>query len=293
MPSTKTFSNFFYRVFPQAFWSPYSIRARQVGIIQPMVLLSFDSDTDEDAEAAQGLFERLNILDIPVTFAVPGAQLKHGAKIYQFLHKQGAHFINHGGGPHTEFHDGRYWSVGFYNHKSPAQVRQDIRLGHSIFKDVLGQEPRGFRTPHFGHFQRNQDLALIHTELNRLGGYAFASGSLAYRARRKGPLIPMHGLLEIPVLGTYAWPTRLFDSYGYLVSKADRRVTDSYAHQLLKSIQEFQQRGIPSLLNYYADPSHVVDNAAYFHVLEQVYSLGAKFVSFEDVLQLVKPEAAE
>jgi len=263
----------------------------QAGINEVVIILSFDSDTDGDTEASVRLFSRLKALDIPATFAVPGAQLKVGGKTYTSLLRQGARFINHGGGAHTEFRDGRYWSVGFYNQKSDQAVREDIRLGHRIFLDVLGEEPLGFRAPHFGHFQGDRDLALIHEELETLGSYKFCSSSLAYRTRTHGPLIPLKGLLEIPVAGTYTWPTRLFDSYGYLISKADRRVTDAYAGDLLTSIRQFCAKGRPALLNYYADPSHVAGSVAYFETLKKARDLGVCFSDFHEVLLMA--EAAE
>lgn len=286
----KSFSNAFFHFFPGLFWGSYAERARELSITQPLVLLSFDSDTDQDAEASQKLFARLSALNIPATFAVPGAQLEKGAAIYQALKDQGAQFVNHGGGPHTEFRQGRYWSVGFYNQMSPLDVRADIRKGHRIFESVLGQAPQGFRAPHFGHFQKDQDLDLIHDELGKLGTYRFCSSSMSPRARRLGPVIPMNGLLEIPVTGTYAWPTRIFDSYGHLISKQDRRVTDLYAAKLSEALGQFREKEIPVLLNYYADPSHVADNSAYFEALEEAVDFGLRFVDFNQLLEMVNSE---
>ena len=254
------------------------------------MLLSFDSDTDKDAEDSGKLWEKLNKLKIPATFAVPGVQLENGSAIYKSLHRDGAKFINHGGAAHTAFKDGRYWSVNFYNQMSSEEVREDIRLGHAIFESVIGEAPKGFRAPHFGHFQGNEDLALVHDELANLGGYSFSTSSLSYRSRKSGPIIRMNDTLEIPVTGSYEWPTRLFDSYGHLISKEDRRVTDQYAQKLRESIEQFSKREMPAVLNYYADPSHVASNNAYFEVLEEAVERGVKFIDFDQLLNMVRAE---
>jgi hypothetical protein len=280
--------NRLFNLFPHLFWDPYSIQARESGLQEPLILLSFDSDTDEDADASLSLFERLQDIGIPATFAVPGVQLERGAKAYKALFKQGAKFINHGGAAHTEWRTGRYWSVNFYNQKTPHELREDIRAGHQIFQDVLGQAPIGFRAPHFGHFQDDRALALIHDELSELSTYRYCSSSLAYRTRTKGPVIQFEGMLEIPILGTYRWPTRIFDSYGHLLSKENRRVSTNYASKWIEAVRDIHERNIPALLNYYADPSHIADNNEYFEVLEEAKNMGVRFVYFDDVLDLVK-----
>ena len=283
--------NMLFHLFPRLFWGPYSQRSEQVGINELLVLLSYDSDTDEDAEASQALFAKLRALGIPATFAVPGVQLRKGSKIYRELLEQGATFINHGGAAHTEWREGRYWSVNFYNQKSSEEVREDIREGHRIFEEVLGQPPNGFRAPHFGHFQDQAALALIHEELLRLGSYRFCSSSLAPRTRSQGPVMQMNGLWEVPITGTYQWPTRIFDSYGHLASKTARKTTDEYAHAWIGSVRDFQTRRIPALLNYYADPSHVAESIPYYEALEEARQMGVRFVDFDDLLNLVAGSA--
>jgi peptidoglycan/xylan/chitin deacetylase (PgdA/CDA1 family) len=280
--------NRLFNLFPHLFWDPYSIHARESGLQEPLILLSFDSDTDEDADASISLFERLQNIGIPATFAVPGFQLERGAKAYKELFKRGAKFINHGGAAHTEWRTGRYWSVNFYSQKTSHEVREDIRAGHQIFQDVLGYTPSGFRAPHFGHFQTDDALALIHDELKQLGTYIFCSSSLAYRTRVNGPVIQFNGMLEIPIIGTYQWPTRIFDSYGHLLSMENRRVNAKYASKWFESVIDIHKRNIPALLNYYSDPSHVAENNAYFEAIEEAKDLGVRFVDFDDVIDLVK-----
>ena len=256
-----------------------------MGINKLVVVLSFDSDTDEDAVASQILYERFAKLGIPATFAVPGSQLLSGKAEYKALYKSGAKFINHGGGAHTDFRDGRYWSVNFYNNQSKESVISDIRLGHNIFFDTFGEEARGFRAPHFGHFQERHQLETIYQTLRDLGTYDFSTTTTAKTAKKHGPIVEEKGILEIPIVGTYQWPTRIFDSWGHIADKRIRRVTDQYAKGLLNSVLTCAEKNIPAILNYYADPSHVVENDDYFSVLKRLKEAGIQFADYPQVIK--------
>jgi peptidoglycan/xylan/chitin deacetylase (PgdA/CDA1 family) len=271
------------------FWRSYAKNARRAGLEQLYIILSYDCDTPEDAAASTGLYAWLAKHSIPATFAVPGAQLEESRKEYRALHRQGAAFINHGGAPHTEFREGRYHSVTFYERIDAETVAADIRLGHEIFKRVLGAAPRGFRAPHFGHFQRPEQLRLIYDTLRELGGYRFSSTTTSAFAQRYGPVVEADGLMEIPILGSYHWPLRIFDSYRYISDRVSRKVTDDYARDFFSTVENLIQQGIPALLNYYADPAHVIDNEAYLDALARAQGLGAQFISYEQLLEIAQP----
>lgn len=283
----KTPRNLLYRLSPWLFWAPYVRRAKQLGIDGLYILLSFDCDTDEDAKASKNLFEWLSARGIPATFAVPGAQLQSGAKIYRELKNAGAHFLNHGGAAHTELREGVYRSTTFYSKLSPGEVEEDIHQGHSAFEEVLGEAPRGFRAPHFGHFQAPQQLDLIYSTLRALGGYRLSSTTTPGAARRHGPAFDVSGLWEVPIIGSYYWPLRIFDSWGHRRDRESRQVQDTYAWELMRTVQQLTRRAYPAVLNYYADPSHVVENRAYFRALESALNAGAKFTDYEQLLGMI------
>lgn len=92
------------------------------------------------------------------TFAVPGAQLASQAGQYRRLLDAGGRFLNHGGRPHAERAETLYRGVTFYCDMDDGGVEQDIRDGHRTVGEVLGISPRGFRAPHFGCYQKPEQL---------------------------------------------------------------------------------------------------------------------------------------
>ena len=292
MPSQplKTARNLLLRLAPSLlFWREYTRKARAAGISKLYIILSYDCDTPDDAAAGVQLFDWLATRGIPATFAVPGMPLNESQKEYRAIHRQGAAFINHGGAPHTEFRGDRYHSVTFYERMAPEKVAADIRLGHQIFETVLGEAPVGFRAPHFGHYQRPEQLRLIYDTLSEMGGYRFSSTTTAAFAQLYGPLVAADALVEIPIIGSYHWPLRIFDSWGHVVDRVSRTVTDAYAQGLLQTVDQLIRRQIPTVLNYYADPSQVIGNPAYFGALERAQELGAQFISYAQLLEIARP----
>ena len=100
----------------------------------------------------------------------------------------------------------------------------------------------------------------------------------------------VQGLLEIPIVGTYKWPTRIFDSWGHVVDKRECRVSNLYAELLLASITTCIEKDMAVVLNYYADPSHVFENENYFNVLEQAKDLGVEFADYSQLIERVSLE---
>lgn len=277
----KSARNYYFRFFPETFWGPYTRKAKDAGIERLQILLSYDCDTFEDVQASIKLFEKLSAMGIPATFAVPGAQLRESADVYRDLFERGAQFINHGGAPHTFKESGRYRSTSFYSKMSREEVVADIQLGHHIFEEVLGEAPKGFRAPHFGHFQTPEQLELIYKTLRQLGSYTFSSTTTAAVAHRHGPMQRLDDLIEFPIIGTYHWPMRVFDSYTHLQDKVSREAKDSYAEALFESANQLNKHSLPALLNYYADPSHIINSKAYFNALSKLSELGVRFVGFQ------------
>lgn len=198
--------------------------------------------------------------------------------------------MNHGGAAHTEWREGRYWSTTFYDQMTFDEVEVDIRLGHAIFQDVLGEAPRGFRAPHFGHFSATKQLDVIYDTLRSLGTYTYSSTTTSRVAHRYGPVRDAGGLLEFPIVGSFYWPIRFFDSYGHLIDKQTRRSSDAYGKEFLRTVEILKKNGLPAVLNYYADPSHLVGNTAYLDALEGAKALGAEFVDFDALSLRLNPE---
>ena len=77
--------------------------------------------------------------------------------------------MNHGARAHAVWQDDRYVPITFYNELDTGRIVEDVQCGHDTLTDVTGQAPIGFRAPHFGSFQSEDDLALIYRTIKPLG----------------------------------------------------------------------------------------------------------------------------
>lgn len=262
----------------------YDSLARQAGLDRLYLLLSFDCDTDLDPAAALDLEPLLKEYGIQATFAVPGAQLLKAAPTYRGLAERGAHFLNHGGLPHAEFRDGRWWGCTFYARMPEEEVVADIRDGHRIVQEVTGQTPRGYRTAHFGGFQAPEQLALVHRTLAQLG-YAFSSSTVPAQALSRGPWYDAAGILEIPTFGTWAAPDTLLDSWSHLTDRHNYALGDSFYDLFAETVDRLLAAGAHGILNYYVDPAHVAGQASFQRALEHATRRGLASIGFNDVLR--------
>jgi hypothetical protein len=277
-----------FRLFPSLFWRVYATKARALGFDDLYLVLSFDCDTDEDIPAAQHIHEWLGERGARGVFAVPGVQLRKGARTFQRMAKEGAEFINHGAAAHTEWRDGRYWSVTFYDRMSREDVERDIRAGHEIVAGVTGKAPSGFRAPHFGHFQMGEQLTWLYGLLRQLG-YRYASTTLPRSLLRHGPCADVGGLVEFPVTGRYSTPLQIFDSWGYLRSPHTRQVTEKYGKDLISSAEAMRKENVVGIANYYVDPAHVVNSQCFFKAVEYCQSIGFGLTTYTDLLGRITP----
>ena len=265
-----------------------SRKSRQLGITGINVAFSFDCDTPEDAAASRQVFAELRRRGVPATFAVPGATLEGAADQYRRLAADGARFMNHGHRPHAELRDGRYYGITFYEELSTDDVVRDIRAGHRSVSEVIGTPPRGFRGPHFGSFQKPENRQLVYGVARELG-YAFCSDTLPQRAYDSGPVFDVGGgLKESPLTGSLGDPLVILDSWNYLADRTQYRLQEQYATRFAETGDFFATRRLPALLNYYADPAHVVADGIFLRAIDHALAAGARFHSFEDVLQMTR-----
>ena len=269
-----------------ALFEALSRRSAALGASGINIVFSFDCDTPEDASAAQEVFAQLQRRGVPSAFAVPGATLEQEAEQYRRVARAGARFINHGYKPHAEFRDGRYHGITFYDQLSRDEVLEDIHDGHRAVTDVIGESPRGFRGPHFGSFQKTDQRQIVCDAARELK-YAFCSDTLPARAYDSGPLFDVGGgLKELPLTGSLRDPNTILDSWNYLADRTKYRLQEDYARRFAETVSFFAERGLPVLLNYYADPAHVVGDGVFLRAIDHALSVGARFRSFEDVLAM-------
>lgn len=180
----------------------YSKLARLAGFKKLYFVLSLDCDTLDDIKVVEDLHSRLMAMGVNPVYAVPGELLKKGEIIYRRISDFGGEFINHGYREHTYFDSkkGEYASCFFYDQLSLTRIREDIIKGDACLKETLGITAQGFRLPHFGTYNKADQLQFVHSILQELG-YRFSSSTAPVYAFRYGPIFRKFGVWEIPVSG--------------------------------------------------------------------------------------------
>ncbi len=269
-------SQVWHRRSPSALYSRYGNLSCKRGIKGRYLILSYDCDTTDDARAALDIVHKFRATGIPAVFAVPGRCIEAEAGSYREIHQAGFEFMNHGYLDHAQFDPalGRYTSITWYHEMSEAEIREDIRRGHDTIRNLLGIEARGFRAPHFGYYQSPDNLEIIYSEAARLG-YSYASTTMPSHALHNGAAYPTgRGIIEFPLTGTFDRPEDLLDSWCYMAAPDRIYTPEDYVRQFRKMVYFFAQKNLPCILNYYADPSHIIDFKAYFDCIEYALNYG-------------------
>jgi hypothetical protein len=268
-------------------FSHYVNTARSLGVDRPYLFLSFDCDTDLDAEAAEQVHEFLDDFGIKATYAVPGAQLLRSPEPYRRLADRGAEFINHGGLPHTEWRGDHWAGITFYETMSFEEVEADIRQGHEIVSQVIGRSPLGFRAPHFGCFQKPDQVELMHRTAASLG-YTYCSTTLPSFGLRHGPAFCAHGLIELSCFGSARNPETILDSWTYLSDRKNYTLDEQYLNLMVETVDVFLSQNMPAVFTWYADPCHVLNQRPFVRAMEHLASAGVVSVSGAELCNLIR-----
>lgn len=262
----------------------YGALARAAGVDRLYLLLTFDCDTDGDIAIVTQLESDLRKRDIHAGFAVPGAQLEKGASTWRQLGDRGCEFLNHGGRPHTEWRGDRFWPITFYDQLADEAIVSDIQDGHRRVIEITGTTPEGFRAPHFGSFQQPAQLQLLYETLKPLG-YRYASTTLPSLGLTHGPFVDMDGIIELPTMGSFRNPTTLLDSWTYLTDRANFALGDEYYELFAETLARMTEYGIPGILTYYADPSHVMGQRPFERALDAVARFNVPSLTGHDAVR--------
>jgi hypothetical protein len=266
----------------------YTQAARRAGIDRLYLFLSFDCDTDLDADAAEELHRFLMSRGIKATYAVPGAQLEKAAGVYGRLATSGAEFMNHGGLPHAKWREDRWVGTTFYDTMTTEAVVADIRRGHEIVSAVTGVPPKGFRAPHFGCFQKPEQIELMHRTAASLD-YGYCSTTIPALGLAHGPAYPSFGLTEFPCFGSVRNPETILDSWTYLTDKVNYSLGEEYYLLLEETVNSMLDRGMPGVLTWYGDPCHVLNQAPFVRAIELLAQKQVTSVSGQQLLDIVRP----
>ena len=93
------------------------------------------------------------------------------------------------------------------------EIIEDITKGDETLTELLGIVPKGFRTPHFGSFQKKSDLKFL-WKLLRDMGYEYSSSTTPIFGIRNGPMV-IREVVEFPMTGCPSWPIKVLDSWGF------------------------------------------------------------------------------
>ena len=266
----------------------YQTAARRAGIDRLYLFLSFDCDTDLDAEVVEELHCFLTSHGITATYAVPGMQLEKAAAVYGRLAAGGAEFMNHGGLPHAEWREDRWVGRTFYDSMATEAVVVDIRRGHEMVTAVTGVAPAGFRAPHFGCFQKPEQVALMHRTAAELG-YGYCSTTLPSMGLAKGPAYLSQGIVEFPCFGSIRNPDTLLDSWTYLTDRVTYKLGADYYRLFEETVNAMLDRRMPGVLTWYADPAHVLGQAPFMKAIEWLAKKEVTSVTGRQLLGIVTP----
>ena len=274
------------RISPRSRFRRHARWSRRAGLSQLYLILSFDCDTAEDIDVVPAVHARLAEIGVTPVYAVPGDFLKRGASVYQEVARSGSEYLNHGGREHTYFDDeaGRYKSNFFYDTLTPETIRADVTEGDQVVREVLGLEPTGFRTPHFGTFQLPEQLRFLHSVLAGLG-YRFSTSTAPAYALRYGPAFERFGLLELPVTGTATAPMEILDTWGCFAAPDRTRGPADFLREAESIAHEHSEAG-PGLINIYGDPSHIADSEEFFAAVSALARV-AKPTGYDQIVEAI------
>lgn len=222
--------------------------------------LTFDCDTDRDAEAAINIQSRLNKVGMRAGYAIPGELLRNHWDEYQQLLSMGGYFINHGYRKHAEvdLSSGRVYSTFTYRDVDDAVWQQDILDGHHTILQLTGKSPSIFRTPHFGEFNSPTQLQKLYIFLAKLE-YKASSSTTPIFGFLNGPIYKeKNGITELPLSGSLRKPTQLIDSWGFIAAP-DALGREQLVAELGDYLSKFAS-GKKPMTNIYFDPADIAQD---------------------------------
>lgn len=237
------------------------------GISELFFILSFDCDTRKDIEVIKDVIEKLHVINIKPVLAVPGELLIEGKQVYTTLLDYGVEFINHGYKSHSEKTTKGYISTFDYKDISFDEVADDIKRGDSALKEVLDVQVNGFRTPHFGNFQKKQQLSFLYEVISSLG-YKYSTSTIPYFAFKNGSIFKQSDLFEIPVTGLISEPLRIFDSFLFYNNSENSLDSNAYSKEANLLIDFYKTNVNNGIINIYVDPSQIYSSEAFFDAMK-------------------------
>ena len=148
----------------------------------------------------------------------------------------------------------------FYDQLSNKLIEDDIIKGHYFLISFLNNHPNGFRTPHFGTFQKKSNLKLLYKVLRRYK-YLYSSSTVPAYGYCYGSIVKDSGIHEFPVSGRYSDPFLILDSWGFFAAPKRNKTEKDYYNEIKKLINFIKNKC--GIINIYADPSHIAKSKVF------------------------------
>lgn len=254
-----------------------------------LMLLSFDCDSQDDMECLPGLVSLLDRLEIHSSFALCGALVETHGKAASSLGASGHEIVNHGYSVHTgKNSDGRGFSTMFYRDCPAEMIEKEITDNHQVLRQFFNREIHGFRTPHFGTFQGEEELSLIYRILHRLG-YLYSSS----RCPAPQPFIfmPRFNLYELPLTPCPVHRETPYDSWHMLAAPGKEHKDSDLTGLFSRMIAWADATESSYVFNFYFDPSHLMkDMQRAWQFLSICRGRGLECLTYSEFVRLIQAE---
>ena len=229
-------------------------------------ILSFDCDFPRDIAVLPSLVNLLGQYGYGASFACIGQWVRKYAEEHRCLVEAGHEIINHTETHPNLYHPAHDYAQGegmtreYFNLIGRDDRRLEIERGHHTIADVLGVEPTGFRTPHFGNLHVDDVYGLL-AEL----GYLYSS---AVPVAGAGPLPfkTREGIWEIPLSPCPQHPFGVLDTWHSIGKNKPRHAGQGEMAALFARLLDATENG--GLVNIYLDPYDAMQSGELLRMLE-------------------------
>jgi peptidoglycan/xylan/chitin deacetylase (PgdA/CDA1 family) len=268
---------------PQGFFNHFLLRQREetpYSLAKGIYTLSFDCDYERDIKELPALLNILKKFSIQASIACIGKWIEGYPDIHRRIRNEGHEILNH-----TYSHPNNDELNPFQRMKDLPYNEQKMEIikCHEVCMNLLGYEPVGFRTPHFGSLHSDA----IYTILEELG-YSYSSSTAAICVSGFGAPFMVEGILEIPVGSSIDYPFVVFDSWNMLQGpKARCKTSGEFLDCFYRTIEEVIAS--KTYITHYFDPSDITSEKK---LEEMCCYLSARedfsVVTYKELLELIK-----
>lgn len=244
------FRHLVHRSFPRSFFTLlHRLKASHLALDAPTYVLSFDLDHRVDLEAVPRVLATLRRYAILASFACIGRWIEEHPDVHRAIVADGHEIVNHSytHPDHPELSPRRS-----FRDLSPVERREEIERCHVVCARVLGYEPIGFRTPHFGRAFTSDTYEVLHGL-----GYRYSSSSVDVHQPGYGAPSRHGGVIEIPLGCSSRFPFYAFDSWSARRASRPLFANDgAFLKEFGQTMTAFVAHR--SFLSHYFDPADVV-----------------------------------